>query len=67
MVPLSSLHHKEVVVPQFWVTRMIKLIPARLHEPLFLVLEGDQRYPVVSSIVEKGYAKVGGGSRPESK
>ena len=34
------------ICPQHWVTRMIKLIPAKPQEPLFLIREKGSRFPL---------------------
>ena len=41
------------ICPQHWLNRMIKLIPAQSHEPLFLVREGAHRYPLTSGQVNR--------------
>ena len=42
--PLVPVQNK-LICPRHWVLRMVRLIPAGLDEPLFLVREGGERYP----------------------
>ena len=50
--PLVPSHVKQIC-PQYWVMRMVKLIPAGPREPLFLVCDGHNRYPLTSGQVNR--------------
>ena len=50
--PLIPGKYKEIC-PQYWVQKMLKIIPAAQQEPLFLVRENDSRYPLTSKQVNR--------------
>ena len=50
--PLLPSQHK-CINTKHWVLRMVKLIPAQQNEPLFLVQQGDNRYPLTSPQVTR--------------
>ena len=52
MGPLLPARDK-TICPQFWMRRMYKLIPARLDEPMFLIREGEHRYPLTLQQVNR--------------
>ena len=50
--PLIPSNDKRIC-PQFWIQKMLNMIPAQPNEPLFLVRQGIHRYPLTSSQVNR--------------
>ena len=50
--PLIALQQREIC-PRWWVKRMLQLILAEQHEPLFLIREKDNRHPLTSGQVRR--------------
>ena len=50
--PIMAVKHREIN-PNWWIQRMIQLIPAQDSEPLFLVREGNNRFPLTSSQIRR--------------
>ena len=61
--PLVPVPKCRQICPQHWITRMIKLIPAKNSEPLFLVREKTNRWPLsygqISRLLGKWCLKAG--------
>ena len=50
--PLLASQTPEIC-PQYRMRKMYKMIPAKLHEPLFLVRQGNQCFPVTSDQINR--------------
>ena len=51
-VPIIPSPNKRICT-QRWLEKMIKIIPASPHEPLFLIREGSDRFPLTSGQVNQ--------------
>ena len=43
----------KLISTKHWVLRMVRMIPAEPHEPLFLVRDAEERHPLTSSQINR--------------